>query len=247
MRIDYGVFFQKDNLITRIPVNPSELTITLDGNNDTYNVIGIGEIVIPRDRLLRRVSWSSFLPSTQNFVGIVTEGSFRDAEYYINLWNSYLESKEPFRFIMTRYLVDGTLIKDENFQVVIDSLVFREVGAETGDFYYDINLVEWRPYYPTVVQLVERSDITNTDNTVVSASAEEQREIPNSELCVGDNVTVNGTYYYTSYGDGPTGSANNLQTTITRIVDEGIAKTNQKWRYHVGSYGWVDETQLMKV
>jgi hypothetical protein len=57
-------------------------------------------------------------------------------------------------------------------------------------------------------------------------------------LRVGASVVVNGEYCYDSTGSKPHGTANNLSTTVTRIVS-GAA-----YPVHVGSYGWVAESQL---
>ena len=57
-------------------------------------------------------------------------------------------------------------------------------------------------------------------------------------LRVGATVVVNGEYCYDSYGGKPHGIANNISTTVTRIV------TGNPYPVHVGSYGWVQESQL---
>ena len=46
----------------KIPVNPEEIEIKYPTDHKTYDVIGLGEIVVPRRPSLREVSWESFFP-----------------------------------------------------------------------------------------------------------------------------------------------------------------------------------------
>jgi len=57
---------------------------------------------------------------------------------------------------------------------------------------------------------------------------------------VGTQVKVSGTVYGDSYGNDPGASFSNKKTTITRVNSSGSKP------YHVGSLGWVDESQLVK-
>jgi len=57
-------------------------------------------------------------------------------------------------------------------------------------------------------------------------------------LRVGASVIVNGEYWYSSYGAAPHKTANNLSTTVTRIV------SGNAYPVHVGNFGWVQESQL---
>lgn len=48
----------------KIPVNPEEIEIKCPTDHKTYDVIGLGEIVVPRRPSLREVSWESFSRET---------------------------------------------------------------------------------------------------------------------------------------------------------------------------------------
>lgn len=251
MQVDTGIYLAKNGIVVRLPVNPGEVNFGFQGNNKTYDIINLGQVVQPSETRLRTVSFSSFFPTTQHFSGILTNGDFRDGEFYINLLFEWADSKEPFRFILTRFLVDGTMIMDENFEVVLESFDYQDRAGEMGDYYYTLSLLEYRQYNPAVISVIDTNPTTifnvGQEGNTIAVSTEPQRDVSSDELCRGDNVIVNGTYYYTSYGDGPTGNASNLHTTITRIVDQGIAVPAQKYRYHVGNYGWVTNAQLQKV
>ena len=50
----------------KIPVNPEEIEIKCPTDHKTYDVIGLGEIVVPRRPSLREVSWESFFPGDRS-------------------------------------------------------------------------------------------------------------------------------------------------------------------------------------
>lgn len=70
------------------------------------------------------------------------------------------------------------------------------------------------------------------------AAVESPREVETPVLRVGAPVIVNGEYCYDSYGSKPHGTANNLSAAVTRIV------SGNPYPIHVGSHGWVMESQL---
>ena len=58
---------------------------------------------------------------------------------------------------------------------------------------------------------------------------------------VGAIVIANGTYCNDSYGSKPHGTANNIQTTVNRIV------AGRAFPILIGSYGWITEAQLQVI
>ena len=47
----------------KIPVNPEEIEIKYQTDHKEYDVLGVGNIVIPRKPSLKETSWESFFPS----------------------------------------------------------------------------------------------------------------------------------------------------------------------------------------
>jgi uncharacterized spore protein YtfJ len=70
------------------------------------------------------------------------------------------------------------------------------------------------------------------------AVKKKQRAVESPRLRVGAAVVANGTYCYTSNGDKPHGTANNLKTEVKRIV------TGRAYPILIGSYGWIKESDL---
>ncbi len=63
MANNYGIFFRRGNALLRLPVNPETLPVERGGENETYNVLGIGPVMIPRDPDLKKYPFPAcFLP-----------------------------------------------------------------------------------------------------------------------------------------------------------------------------------------
>ena len=122
---------------------------------------------------------------------------------------------------------------------IVSEFKTSDKGGEPGDMYYSLELQEYREHEPKTVSIVTAAAENQSDAAVqVEASAEGQREVETPVLRVGASVVVNGEYCYDSYGSRPHGTANNLSTTVTRIV------SGNPYPVHVGAYGWVLESQI---
>lgn len=101
--------------------------------------------------------------------------------------------------------------------------------------YYKAEFWEYRDYEPETVSVV--SEPVQPDMSA-EVAAESQRSVETPVLRVGAAVIANGKYWYDSYGSKPFGTANNLSTTVTRIV------SGNPYPIHIGSYGWLKESQI---
>lgn len=117
----------------RIPVLPSEYTVTSSQNNTTVNVIGLGEVTLKGKRGLRSISFSSFFPARY------------DADY-CELTNfkapkEYVEFIEKLKRAGTvKLIITGTPI---NFRCTIESFEWGEKDG-TGDISYTLSFKEYR-------------------------------------------------------------------------------------------------------
>ena len=212
----------------KIPVNPEEIEIKYPTDHKTYDVIGVGEIVVPRKPSLKEISWESFFPGDRSAV-YVNSGA-KVPSYYMKSLESALKKKRVGRLIITR-----SGVYDTNMKCIVSNFEIKDKGGEPKDIYYSLELKEYRSYAPKVVSILTTPapGQTNTE-----ASIETARAVETPVLRVGAPCVVNGEYCYDSYGGKPHGTANNLNTTVTRIV------SGNPYPVHVGSYGWVTESQL---
>ena len=223
-----GFFFEYNNQVVRLPVNPEKITITKPGNNKTEEIVSIGEINILREPKLSSCSINSFLPVNSNAPYVLTAAKFEAPQFYIDFFNKIMTDKKPARFI-----ISGTLI---NMLVSIEKFDYT-LTAGDDDTYFTLDLKEYKKYSAKVVKIQ-----TNT-NTTTATTTGQQRE--KTGLAIGDEVVVNGKYWYDSYGASPYGTFSNFTGKISHIV----ANKSRKYRYHITTLdgrwrGWVAEEQI---
>ena len=119
----------------------------------------------------------------------------------------------------------------------------EERGGETGDFYYDLELTEWRDYSPQQMQVQQAATAT----TPAVVTTEPAREMPTGQIVVGTTCILNGPYYYTSYQEEPHGNGNGRTVVVSRIVDK-----SRPCPIHVnseggGALGWTAQSSLQVV
>lgn len=239
----YGLFFRQEGRVIRLPVNPETLPLAREGNNSEYNVLKLGQIVIPRTPKLKRLSISSFFPG-RPFSGVLDYDGFHTPDYYIRFFESAMKSKTPITYTPVRYYENGQrfMSDDNGFEALVSRFDTEERGGETGDFYYTLELVEYKDYSPSV-KAVSRDAATG--ETV--ATPEPTRSIPAGQIVVGSVCTANGPYFASSTGDEPHGNGSGRRVKVSRIVDLG-----RSYPYHIttesgGALGWIKGESLQVI
>lgn len=224
-------FFEFENQIIQLPVNPEEITISSSGNNKTEEIIKLGEINLLKDKKLATCTIEGFLPIDADAPYVLTKGKFESPQFYLDFFEKIRASKTPCRFI----------ISDTNINMLA-SIEDLEYGLKAGDSdtHYTLTIKEYRPFSAKTITIKPPSTSTSPPK-VEKTSTQRQK----TGFSIGDVVVVNGKYWYTSYGDSPFGIFNNFTGKISHIV----ADKSRKYRYHIttldGGYrGWVSETQI---
>lgn len=244
MTNNYGLFFSRGSTVLRLPINPEKLPVARETDNDEYNVLGIGPITVPRIPKEREVTISSFFPG-RSAPYVLTSGGFEPPEFYIDFFTSAMNDKAPILYVPVRYYEDGTpfMTQDPGFQVLVMQFSTEERAGETGDFYYDLTLREYRDATPATVD-ISASSLTGP----VSASVSKPREIPSDQLYVGCTCTVNGKFWNTSYGEPPYGNGNGRRCVVSRIIEDA----SRPDPIHInstsgGPLGWTKKSSLQVV
>ena len=107
------------------------------------------------------------------------------------------QNKEVLIYAVSRCYEDGTpyFVNDPGIHVLVTGFQTEERGGETGDFYYTLELTEYRDYSPLTVQIQTEA----TAEKPATATTEQTRSIPKGQLYVGMTATLNGKYFYSSY------------------------------------------------
>jgi LysM repeat protein len=137
---NYAIFFDKDNITYRLPVNPEQIEVTSVQAVERYEILKLGQIAVPIHMELTEYSFECELPK-EPYHYVETSGDFKNADFYLNLFRTWREKKEPVRFIASNGIGD-----DINTLVLIEEMTTIEKAGEEGDKYISLRLVEYRPY-----------------------------------------------------------------------------------------------------
>lgn len=226
-------FFEFNNQVVQLPVNPEEIMINSSGNNKTEEVVKLGEINLLRQKKLEAFMIECFLPTDSSAPYVLTKGKFQKPQFYIDFFEQIRQEKKPFRFI-----VSDTKI---NMLAAIEDLEYGMKAAD-NDIHYSISIKEYRPFSSKVVKI--KLPTNKAEPAKVTPPPKQER--PKTGFSIGDTVIANGRYYYSSWGVNPSyvfpkdfvGKISHIVNDKTRAFPIHITTLTGGYR------GWVNESQI---
>jgi LysM repeat protein len=167
---DYAIFFDKDGMVYRLPVNPEELEISSTQAIEKYEILKLGQVAIPTHMELSAYSFEAEFPhKTSHYVE--TSDEFEDADFYINLFQTWRNKLEPVQFIAT-----NSIGEDISSLVLIEELTITEKAGEEGDKYVSFKLLEYRPHgKKTPDEIIEISTMS-VSGTITAAGKKKKKK-----------------------------------------------------------------------
>jgi LysM repeat protein len=169
----------------RLPVNPSDFSMSVNNNNTVVNIHSLGDINLIGKSGLAECTLSSFFPSREyNFSH---NDDLKDDPYdYIDIIEGWREDGEPIRLIITSTSV--------NIPVTIENLSYGEQDS-TGDVYYSIGLKEHRKIKTKSTKKKKGSSSSSKRSTKSSSSSKGKKYT----VVAGDSLWKISKKFY---GDG---------------------------------------------
>ncbi len=168
-----------------LPVNPESIEISESSEGKTYDVMGLGQINVIKDRSLTEYSFSSIFPArmegyhsnTQPAVEADQSEKFYHPVYYIKLLEKWMATKRPIRFI---FISDTYEI---NTAVSIESFQWKEAGGGGGDITYSIKLKKY-VFYAAKRIATESTSGNIKEQTIkkVTTKKEAVKDRPNEKI-----------------------------------------------------------------
>lgn len=232
--MDIGFFFEFENNVIQLPVNPEKIEVSYKGNNTSTEIIKLGEVSLLKNRKLATIKFDSFFPELSWFPAIRTTGDFKSAQFYKDYFLNVFENKKPIRFIVTGINI--------NMLVSVEEFSFHHQAGDHEDAYFSLDLKEYRAFKITEV-VIPTAEVASPEVPKVSATAPAR---PNTEIVIGSTVILNGRVHYDSYGAKPGKTFTNYTGKINLINLKGTHP------YHVttptgGYLGWVKKENLTLV
>lgn len=188
--MSYAVYFAYNGITYMLPVNPEQIETSSVQANEKYEILKLGQIVVPSHMELAEYSFEAEFPhSVRHYVE--TSGGFQGADFYLKLFEEWRNALKPVQF-----MASNEIGEDINSLVLIEELTTVEKAGEEGDKYVSFKLVEYREFSkrPTITQ---NGVIVNT---LTAAQPEVNPKSSGSYTVVsGDSLWAIAKKYY---GDG---------------------------------------------
>ena len=126
-----------------LPVPPQKLTTKIKGNNKTLTLVNEGDINFLRSPGLTELSFDVVLPMLGQY-HFATD--FHKPDYYLSVFENYMTSKTPFRFIVSRVSPSGRLLFDTNMKVSLESYTITEDATKGPDVTVAVSLKQYIDY-----------------------------------------------------------------------------------------------------
>lgn len=233
--MDIGIFIEYDGQVVQIPVNPPTFDVKTSGNNETAEIITLGEVVIPKKKKLSGISWECFFPYEDWHPAIRTKGGFRSASFYLEFLDKIRDDCKPCHLTVTGIGFDE--------DVVIESFDYYHQAGDHEDTYYSISFKKYQSY--SVAIIAKDSVLTQLNKTPVGTVSPQAKVTPApKEITIGCDVILNGRVHYDSYGSKPGKTFTNYRGKVNLINKKGSHP------YHVttpsgGWLGWVTKESVV--
>ena len=218
----FGLYLtDHQNKTVEIPVAPEEVMLALERNNETVEIIKLGEVNRIKENKLKNISIDSSLPVNMRNAQYTTASSIQNtASFYLDFIKNWFDSKKAGRFTISTTAID--------VRVTVESFSYGFKSGNIDEYVYTLQLKEWRDYTAKSVPVVPKP----------TPPPPPPKPAPPKKIGIGSTVIVNGQLHVDSYGAGP----GQIERNATRKIN--FMAAGRVCPYHVttmdgGWRGWV--------
>jgi len=217
------------NKTFNLPVNPKEISLESGTDDQTVDVVRLGQINIIGYDKLRSIEISGILPVENEGVHYLSTDDVLDgAQDYIDKLNKIYKTKKQMRLV-----VSDTEI---SFKGTLASFKYEMSDGFAEEYQYTLKITEYKPHKALKVKPKKKK----------TAKKGKSRSKPPKKISRGSKVIVNGRLHRDSAGRG----AGVTERNATRKIS--IVASGAKYPYHVttlsgGARGWVSKSAVKAV
>lgn len=169
----------QEKTVLVLPVTPENYTISSKQNNQTVNIVSLGDLNLMGNKGLKALSFSAFFPASNIHGGYKAQAAFQNPFTLCKTIQNWKNGKKIVRVVIT-----GTNI---NTEFLIDEFSFEQKDG-SGDVYYSLSFSEYvRPKIKiktgTVVSLAKnRSTKTNQSQLYTVKKGDTLKKIAKAKL-----------------------------------------------------------------
>lgn len=135
-----------------LPVTPEEITIKINNNNSTVNLINEGEVNLLKKAGLTDISFTAEIPQVAHPYAVYTDG-FKNAGYFFDLFEKMKIEKRVFQFIVCRRTPIGKQLLNTNIKVSLEDYKITEKASNGFDFSVEFNLKQYKDYGTKIIDI----------------------------------------------------------------------------------------------
>lgn len=157
----------------QFPIAPSELSLKINGRNETTVLMNEGEVNVIKKTGLTNIDFEVLLPNVKYPFAVYPNG-FQPATFYLDKLKKLKISDKPFQFIINRMMPNGNLLFDTNMTVSIENYEIIESADNGFDVNVRIQLKQYRAYGNKKINL-NSSTKASTSETASKAVVQQKR------------------------------------------------------------------------
>lgn len=195
----YSMYFNK----WWVPVIPEKITMKINGNNKTVNLINNGEVNIIKPAGLTDIEFDLLIPNVKYPFVPHGPGGFKSAYYHLGQIERFKNKKKPFSFIVYREMPNGKKLFSTSMLVTLEDYTMKEDVKEGFDVVVSVNLKQYVSYGVKKVKLKKNKDGTvsiKQQVTRANTTGKLKLLVPTTHKVTENDTIWSLAKYY--YGDG---------------------------------------------
>lgn len=218
------IWLQCEDTRFQIPINPPELSVSMDMGATTQKIQNWGEMSVIGRRGCRYISWESFWPAKE-YAFAMCKPDFTPQEF-----RSFINGNKakPFKLTITKTSLKGT-------EFIVQSFTYDNYDAD-GDMKYSISFMEYR--VPDYEEKPKKTAAGTTEPTKQQKTQEKKREttkaVPKTyTVKTGDNLYNLAKRFY-----GSGSQYIKLYNANKSVIEKAAKKNGYVSSSHNGIAGW---------